>query len=101
MGQAATRPPALVVLSHKPEGATQTIAWVGKGIVYDTGGLSIKTKVGNSLFSSFTLRPNLKSQCQIKFAQIPLGFELSRVLRLTCYPVFYAPYSLMLCAGDL
>lgn len=28
-----------------PDGATQTIAWVGKGIVYDTGGLSIKGKV--------------------------------------------------------
>ncbi len=28
-----------------PEGATKNIAWVGKGIVYDTGGLSIKDKV--------------------------------------------------------
>ena len=28
--------------SHEPSGATETIAWVGKGIVYDTGGLSIK-----------------------------------------------------------
>ena len=35
-------PPALVVLSHTPEAATETVAWVGKGIVYDTGGLSIK-----------------------------------------------------------
>lgn len=45
VGKAAEHPPALAVLSHKPEGATQTIAWVGKGIVYDTGGLSIKGKV--------------------------------------------------------
>merc|ERR1719319_708970 len=43
VGKASTHPPALVVLSHKPAGATKTIAWVGKGIVYDTGGLSIKT----------------------------------------------------------
>jgi len=43
--QAARVPPALVVLSHCPEGATQNIAWVGKGIVYDTGGLSIKSRV--------------------------------------------------------
>ena len=42
VGKAAVHPPALVVLSHEPKGATQTIAWVGKGIVYDTGGLSIK-----------------------------------------------------------
>lgn len=69
MFQAAPNPPALVVLSHLPKvlfnnimsdynyveiitvsvllskGATKTIAWVGKGIMYDTGGLSIKGKV--------------------------------------------------------
>lgn len=45
MGKAAVHPPALAVLSHTPDRATQTIAWVGKGIVYDTGGLSIKGKV--------------------------------------------------------
>jgi probable aminopeptidase NPEPL1 len=45
VGKAALVPPALAVLSHTPEGATQTVAWVGKGIVYDTGGLSIKAKV--------------------------------------------------------
>ena len=45
VGKAAECPPALAVLSHTPPGATQNIAWVGKGIVYDTGGLSMKTKV--------------------------------------------------------
>ena len=45
MGQGATHKPAFVVLSHTPEGASRTIAWVGKGVVYDTGGLSIKGKV--------------------------------------------------------
>lgn len=49
VGKAAEHPPALAVLSHKPDGATQTIAWVGKGIVYDTGGLSIKGKVHPTL----------------------------------------------------
>ncbi|XP_048484164.1 probable aminopeptidase NPEPL1 isoform X2 [Plutella xylostella] len=43
VGRAAEDPPALVVLSYVPPGATETVAWVGKGIVYDTGGLSIKT----------------------------------------------------------
>ena len=45
VGKAATHPPVLAVLSHTPKGASQTIAWVGKGIVYDTGGLSLKDKV--------------------------------------------------------
>ena len=42
VGKAAIHKPALAILSHTPAGATETIAWVGKGIVYDTGGLSIK-----------------------------------------------------------
>ena len=46
VGKAATHPPALVALHHEPEGASGHTAWVGKGIVYDTGGLSIKTKTG-------------------------------------------------------
>ncbi|CAL8070158.1 unnamed protein product [Orchesella dallaii] len=44
VGQAAAHPPALVILSHRPPGAKKNIAWVGKGIVFDTGGLSMKTK---------------------------------------------------------
>ncbi len=44
VGKAATKPPALVILSHEPDAASRTLAFVGKGIVYDTGGLSIKGK---------------------------------------------------------
>lgn len=58
VGKAAEHPPALAVLSHMPEGATQTIAWVGKGIVYDTGGLSIKGKVDQT--------PHSDNCCQSK-----------------------------------
>lgn len=45
VGKAAVHQPALAILSHTPKGATRTFAWAGKGIVYDTGGLSIKGKV--------------------------------------------------------
>lgn len=54
VGKAAIHQPALAVLSHTPVGATQTIAWVGKGIVYDTGGLSLKGK---------TQMPGMKRDC--------------------------------------
>ena len=37
VGKAAEKPPALVVLSWEPEGYTETVCLVGKGIVYDTG----------------------------------------------------------------
>jgi len=46
VGRTATHPPALVVLTHAPEGARRSVVWVGKGIVYDTGGLSLKGKTG-------------------------------------------------------
>ncbi|KAJ1562467.1 putative aminopeptidase npepl1, partial [Cladochytrium tenue] len=43
VGRAAEHPPALVILSYKPTSSpVTTMAWVGKGIVYDSGGLSIK-----------------------------------------------------------
>jgi len=54
VGKAAVHPPALVILSHTPATAKQAIAWVGKGIVYDTGGLSIKGK---------TAMPGMKRDC--------------------------------------
>eukprot|EP01051_Picozoa_sp_SAG22_P007512 SAG22_NODE_531_length_9422_cov_86.532983_6_plen_511_part_00 len=44
VGKAACHPPALVVMSYTPPAATKSVCWVGKGIVYDTGGLSIKGK---------------------------------------------------------
>ncbi|KAL4708947.1 hypothetical protein ACJJTC_014975 [Scirpophaga incertulas] len=43
VGAASATPPALVVLSYDAK-ASDTVAWVGKGIVYDTGGLSIKAR---------------------------------------------------------
>ena len=46
VGKASNHPPALVVLKYTPQGASKTFALVGKGIVYDTGGLSIKGTAG-------------------------------------------------------
>lgn len=46
VGKAAEFPPALVTMQYKPKGGIspkEKIALVGKGIVYDTGGLAIKT----------------------------------------------------------
>ncbi|CCW60915.1 unnamed protein product [Phytomonas sp. EM1] len=48
-GKAAEFPPVLVTLSYKPRAGISPkdrIAFVGKGIVYDTGGLSIKPRDG-------------------------------------------------------
>lgn len=48
-GKAGQYPPHLVTLSYKPHDNTSPLcklAFVGKGIVYDTGGLSLKTRDG-------------------------------------------------------
>lgn len=42
----AANPPRMVVLRYSPEGASRTVAFVGKGIVFDSGGLSLKTAKG-------------------------------------------------------
>ena len=46
VGRAAECPPALVILSHVPTGAERHTVLVGKGIVYDTGGLALKGRDG-------------------------------------------------------
>jgi leucyl aminopeptidase len=42
VGQGSDRPPRMVRLDYAPDGATRHIALVGKGITFDTGGLSLK-----------------------------------------------------------
>jgi len=42
----ATNPPRLVELRYEPEQAKAFVAFVGKGIVFDSGGLSIKAAEG-------------------------------------------------------
>ncbi|QCW51090.1 leucyl aminopeptidase [Nocardioides dongxiaopingii] len=42
VGAASDAPPRLVELSYAPQGATTHLALIGKGITFDTGGLSIK-----------------------------------------------------------
>jgi len=46
VNRGSDRPARMVVLRYSPEGATRTVAFVGKGIVFDSGGLSIKTAAG-------------------------------------------------------
>ena len=42
VGQGSANPPRLVKLSYRPRGATAHLGLVGKGITYDSGGLTIK-----------------------------------------------------------
>lgn len=73
VGKAAVNSPKLVVLSSLNSSANKTVAWVGKGIVYDTGGLCIKTRQGMT---------TMKRDCG--GAAAVLGAFLTAV-KLVCY----------------
>jgi leucyl aminopeptidase len=42
VGQGSVHPPRLVRLEHAPEGAASTLVLAGKGLTFDSGGLSLK-----------------------------------------------------------
>jgi leucyl aminopeptidase len=46
VGQGSKQPPRLVKMTYSPPRAKGTIALVGKGVVFDSGGLSLKTGSG-------------------------------------------------------
>jgi leucyl aminopeptidase len=46
VGGGSSAPPRLVELSYRPEGAVAHVALVGKGITFDSGGLTIKPATG-------------------------------------------------------
>jgi leucyl aminopeptidase len=47
VGIGSTAMPRLVRISYKPRGAAASLAFVGKGITYDSGGISLKPASGN------------------------------------------------------
>ncbi len=46
VNRGSDRPARMVVMRYEPDGAAKTLALVGKGIVFDSGGLSIKPASG-------------------------------------------------------
>jgi leucyl aminopeptidase len=49
VGGGSATPPRFVELTWSPDGATRHVVLVGKGITFDTGGISIKTRDGMKL----------------------------------------------------
>lgn len=46
VGSGSTRPPRLVRIGYHPKGAKVSVALVGKGVTFDSGGLSLKPAAG-------------------------------------------------------
>jgi leucyl aminopeptidase len=52
VGQGSTRPPRLVKVAYAPSKAATRVALIGKGITFDTGGISIKPAAGMHAMTS-------------------------------------------------
>ena len=52
VGQGSEHPPVLVVMEYRSPEATQTVGLVGKGVTFDTGGISIKSSTNMHLMKS-------------------------------------------------
>jgi leucyl aminopeptidase len=52
VGQGSANPPRLVRIDYRPRGAKAHLALVGKGITFDTGGISIKPAAGMDAMKS-------------------------------------------------
>jgi leucyl aminopeptidase len=46
VGQGSANPPRLIILEYRPKAPRAHLAFVGKGITFDSGGLSLKTAKG-------------------------------------------------------
>ena len=52
VGQGSANPPRLLHISYRPKGAKKRLAYVGKGITFDTGGLALKPAQGMEAMKS-------------------------------------------------
>ena len=52
VGSGSARPPRLIELSYEPDGWQQHVVLVGKGITFDSGGLSLKPNDGMKLMKT-------------------------------------------------
>jgi leucyl aminopeptidase len=52
VGQGSANPPRLIRLAYRPVGAVAHVAFVGKGITFDSGGISLKPAAGMEAMKS-------------------------------------------------
>jgi leucyl aminopeptidase len=79
VGQGSTSPPRLVTLSYEPTNAVAHLALVGKGITFDSGGLSIKSGPGMS-----TMKIDMGGAAAIVAATVAIA-RLGLPVRITAY----------------
>ena len=79
VGRGSANPPRLVKLTYKPRGAKAHLALVGKGITYDSGGLSIKPAA-----SMMTMKCDMAGAASVVAATFAIA-ELGLPVAVTTY----------------
>ncbi|MCG7422694.1 leucyl aminopeptidase [Micrococcus porci] len=77
IGQGSSRPPRLVRVEHAPAGARAHVALVGKGITFDTGGISLKPPA-----SMMTMKSDMAGAATV-FAVVRAAAALEIPVRVT------------------
>lgn len=90
VNRGSTQEPRFVEISHNPPGAKRTLALVGKGVTFDSGGLSIKTGEG-----MMTMKMDMGGAAAV------LGFfSAVRAIAPNCRVVGYLPMTDNMSDGD-
>lgn len=79
VGRGSSTPPRLVTLTYRPRGAKKHIALVGKGITFDSGGLSIKPST-----SMTTMKCDMSGAAAVVTATLAIA-ELGLPIQVTTY----------------
>ncbi|GAB2676326.1 leucyl aminopeptidase [Thalassiella azotivora] len=82
VGQGSSRPPRLVKLVYAPRGARRHVALVGKGITFDSGGISIKPAAGMETMKSDMAGAAAVLQTVLAAARLELPVRLTAYLCL-------------------
>ena len=79
VGQGSERPPRLVRVTYRPARAKKHLAFVGKGITFDTGGISLKPSD-----SMITMKSDMSGAAAVLAATVAIA-ELGLPVAVTAY----------------
>lgn len=79
----SNRPPRLVILQYRPEPAGRHLGLVGKGIIFDTGGLSIKPAKSMETMKSDMAGAAAVAAATFAIARLGLPVRVTTVIPLT------------------
>lgn len=79
VGQGSQRPPRLLRLEYRPKGAKRHLSLVGKGITFDTGGISLKPPLG-----MFEMKTDMSGAAAVLQATVAIA-QLGLPVNVTTY----------------